>query len=274
MSHHFVSLIVLGILSVTVASQANAAEPNPLSCAHAHNDYYHQRPLFDALDQGFTSVEADVFLVGDELLVGHFRWELRRDRSLESLYLAPLKKRIEANDGQVYSQPARMILLVDIKEDGAEAYAVLDKLLTKYADIVSVTKDGEFHQKALTVIISGDRAQKEIAKSNPRYAGIDGRVSDLDREAPSDLLPLISDNWNNHFKWKGSGEMPAAEREKLKSIVDRSHAKGRLVRFWATPESPRVWAELHQAGVDLIGTDQLEKLAEYLNAAPEKDEGT
>src|SRR5262249_1980163 len=34
--------------------------PTPLIHAHAHNDYEHTRPLFDALDQGFCSVEADI----------------------------------------------------------------------------------------------------------------------------------------------------------------------------------------------------------------------
>ena len=43
----------------------------PLLQAHAHNDYLHDRPLLDALDQGFASVEADVFLVGDKLCVAH-----------------------------------------------------------------------------------------------------------------------------------------------------------------------------------------------------------
>src|SRR5712692_10174041 len=43
----------------------------PLKHAHAHNDYEHKRPLLDALDHGFCSVEADVFLDGDALLVGH-----------------------------------------------------------------------------------------------------------------------------------------------------------------------------------------------------------
>ena len=35
----------------------------PLAQAHAHNDYEHDRPLLDALEHGFTSVEADVWLV-------------------------------------------------------------------------------------------------------------------------------------------------------------------------------------------------------------------
>ena len=61
--------------------------------------------------------------------------------------------------------------------------------------------------------------------------------------------------------------MPEAEREKLNGIVARAHAKGRRVRFWATPESPVIWQELKTAGVDLIGTDDLEKLSKFLRSS-------
>src|SRR6266571_3355435 len=44
------------------------ADPMPLIHAHAHNDYEHARPLFDALDRGFCSVEADIYLVDGQLL--------------------------------------------------------------------------------------------------------------------------------------------------------------------------------------------------------------
>ena len=53
------------------ATLLNAEElPGPLGQAHAHNDYYHKRPLLDALSHGFCSVEADVFLKNGRLLVG------------------------------------------------------------------------------------------------------------------------------------------------------------------------------------------------------------
>ena len=48
-----------------------APDVSPLPQAHAHNDYEHDRPLRDALDPGFTSVEADVWLVDGKLLVAH-----------------------------------------------------------------------------------------------------------------------------------------------------------------------------------------------------------
>jgi hypothetical protein len=64
----------LSALLALVALGAGAAEPDsviPLVNAHAHNDYEHDRPLFDALDHGFCSVEADIHLVDGQLLVAH-----------------------------------------------------------------------------------------------------------------------------------------------------------------------------------------------------------
>ena len=54
--------------------------------AHAHNDYLHARPLLDALECGFCSVEADIYLVDGQLLVAHTQLELSPDRTLRSLY--------------------------------------------------------------------------------------------------------------------------------------------------------------------------------------------
>ena len=79
------------------AEQARLNESKPLLRAHSHNDYHHKHPLLDALDSGFCSVEADVFLKDATLLVGHSRFELKKERTLEALYLVPLAERVKAN---------------------------------------------------------------------------------------------------------------------------------------------------------------------------------
>ena len=238
--------------------------PTPLANAHAHNDYLHKRPLLDALDHGFTSIEADVFPVDGQLLVAHTFLELSKDKTLESIYLKPLRDIVKRNSGSIYGNGKPIILLVDIKTKGVEAYALLDSLLKSYDDIVSSHLEGKFLEKPVTIIISGDRPRAEIEKSNPRYAAIDGRLGDLEFASSASLVPLISDNWGNHFKYRGQGEMAAAEREKLAAIVKKCHEQGRRLRFWATPENSTLWAELQNAGVDLIGTDDLKALQKHL----------
>ncbi len=247
--------------------RAAAAEEKPVAPvrqAHAHNDYEHKRPLLDALAQGFCSVEADVFLVGEELRIGHTRLALRPERTLEKLYLAPLKERVRTNGGRVYREGPTIYLLIDVKTEAEATYAAVDKLLARYGDMLSVVRDGKFQAGAITVVISGNRAQETIKRQKVRYAGIDGRPADLDSDAPAYQLPWISASWGSVFRWKGEGAMPAAERDKLKEFVGKAHKHGRMVRFWATPEKPEVWKELLAAKVDLINTDRLAELRRFL----------
>ena len=75
---------------------------------------------------------------------------------------------------------------------------------------------------------------------------------------------MISDRWSSHFKWRGEGDMPVAEKKKLQEAVRKAHARGRTLRFWATPEKTSVWKVLHEAGVDHINTDKLAELAAFL----------
>ncbi len=41
-----------------------------------------------------------------------------------------------------------------------------------------------------------------------RYAAYDGRLSDLGDTTDPAFMPLISDNWTQHFTWMGVGPMP------------------------------------------------------------------
>jgi hypothetical protein len=236
----------------------------PLPRAHAHNDYEHPRPLFDALDHGFCSVEADIWLTPEGLLVAHDRQDLRPERTLEKLYLQPLRERIKASGGRVYPGGPAFYLLIDVKTEAAATYAALDKVLAQYADILSVTRDGKVEPKAVTVILSGNRATETIAKQPLRYVGVDGRPENLEGDAPAELFPWISANWTQLFRWKGEGPIPAAEKQKLADYVQRAHRQGRKVRFWATPEKEAMWRELLAADVDFVNTDKLAELQRFL----------
>ena len=242
-----------------------------LSRAHAHNDYKHDRPLYDALAHGFSSVEADIFLVDDDLYVAHDRREITADRTLRLLYLDPLRERIRQNGGRVYPNGPEFTLLIDIKTAAVPTYKTLDKILAEYRDILTTFGPNGRSDKAVLAIVSGNRPFELMASQEVRYAGYDGRLTDLESDASLDLIPLISDNWTRHFTWNGTGRMPAKERRKLREIVQTAHKKGRRVRFWATPDSPSpareaVWGELVSVGIDLINTDDLKGLQQFLPA--------
>ncbi|MFM7521036.1 MAG: phosphatidylinositol-specific phospholipase C/glycerophosphodiester phosphodiesterase family protein [Planctomycetota bacterium] len=249
-------------LAGDLGAQPPVAPPPPspvrvLPHAHAHNDYAHARPLSDALDHGFSSVEADVFPIDGDLLVGHGRGELRAGRTLRALYLDPLRERLEKT-GAVHPGAGPFTLLVDFKADGAAAYRLLAEQLAPVRRFL--TGPGP----ALAVIVSGARPIEEIAADPDRLVGIDGRPADLDRDdRPAALVPLVSERWGQLFTWIGTGEMPADQRSALEALVAKAHARGQRLRFWGTPERPAMWRALRAAGVDLVGTDDLAALAAF-----------
>ncbi|MFE0727132.1 phosphatidylinositol-specific phospholipase C/glycerophosphodiester phosphodiesterase family protein [Streptomyces antibioticus] len=246
--------------------------PRPLWRAHAHNDYEHPRPLLDALDHRFGSVEADIFLVDGELLVAHSADQLDPARTLESLYLAPLAARVRAHHGSVYrGHRWPLQLLVDIKTEGASTYLVLDRQLRRYQGLFTTYAHGKVRPGAVTAVVSGDRAARvPLAAQSVRHAFYDGRLADLGTTDAA-FAPLISDNWTLNFGWLGVGAFPEAERRRLRAIVAAAHARGRRVRFWATPDlagpaRDAVWTELLAAGVDHLNTDDLAGLEAFLDA--------
>jgi len=247
--------------------------PRPLWRAHAHNDYEHPRPLSDALDHRFGSVEADIFLVGDQLLIGHTVDDLDPTRTLESLYLDPLAARVKANYGSVYRGWRRPLqLLVDIKTEGSSTYLELDRHLRRYRHLFTTYAHGRVFPGPVTAVISGDRAARTPMEAQTvRRAFYDGRLTDLGSAAPASFISLISDNWTLNFTWQGLGAFPDAERQRLHGIVDTAHARGRQVRFWATPDlagpaRDALWDELLDAGVDYLNTDDLAGLEAFLDA--------
>ncbi|MFI1755420.1 phosphatidylinositol-specific phospholipase C/glycerophosphodiester phosphodiesterase family protein [Streptomyces sp. NPDC020571] len=258
------------------AGTALAAEgrhgPRPLWRAHAHNDYEHPRPLLDALDHRFGSVEADIYLVGGQLLVAHAPEDLDPSRTLESLYLDPLAARVRAGHGRVYRRDRGSLqLLIDIKTEGEATYLELDRRLRRYQHLFTSYAHGRVFPGAVTAVVSGDRAARApMAAQGTRRAFYDGRLTDLGTTAPASFVPLISDNWTLNFTWQGVGTFPVAERRRLRDIVGAAHARGQRVRFWATPDvagpaRDAVWAELLAAGVDHLNTDDLAGLKAFLD---------
>lgn len=236
----------------------------PLLRAHAHNDYEHTRPLLDALDQGFCSVEADVWLVEGQLLVAHELKAVQKERTLQKLYLDPLLERVKANGGRVYPNSPMLTLFIDFKSDATNTYHTLTAILKPYEKMLTSFTTDRTETNAVMIIISGNRPRALMEAEKVIYVSYDGRLDDLKKPASPHLIPMISDNWGKHFKWRGKGPLPEQEQAKLKTLVAQAHAQGRRIRFWNAPDSPAGWSVLLDAGVDLINTDNLAGLHDFL----------
>lgn len=248
-----------------VALLALAPSVVPLPRAHAHNDYDQRRPLVGALENGFCSIEADVFPIDGKLLVAHNRDRVTASRELDGMYLKPLIGQIEAHRGHVYEKPTEVTLLVDIKENGSEAYRILKQELAPYHRYLTSYMNGKVKHRALMVVLSGDRPIADLTAEKERWAFIDGRFDDpMPGAADPALTPLVSTAWSDEFKWNGSGSIPDADLTHLRELVSKTHGHGQKIRFWETSETNAMWTVLLENQVDLIGTDLQPQLARFL----------
>lgn len=260
----------------------------PLPC-HSHNDYWRKVPLFEALSYGCASVEADIFLsdkpVHDgiknvELYVGHERSVLNPDRTLTSLYLAPLFRILyeqmpaeedEASEGIFGSSPSTtLVLLVDFKpsKNSSAVWQALELHLTTFRGFNWLTRwDHERNERVpgpLTIVATGDAPFEKIA------ASVHG---DVFYDAPLDKL-ATDDRYNESNSYYASASLSglvgkvglgnslsSAQVDDLSSAVGFAKEKGLVTRVWDIPKWPvatrnKLWGQVIEAGVGVLNVDE------------------
>ena len=237
---------------------------NPVKMAHSHNDYLNDKPLLSALENSFKSIEVDVFLLMSELYVGHNWLQLRKNKTIEKLYLDHLWQKYNENSGSIYKNNIPLYLLVDFKTSSNKTYLALLTKLEKYKPMLTRVVSGSLIQGAVTIIISGDKPDVDgFKKETERITFLDGRFSDIGMNISNDIMPLISMSWLDHFQWDGIGKLPKNQRAVLDKIIKAVHLEDKHLRFWATPDNKNSWITLEQAGVDLINTDKISEFSNY-----------
>ena len=107
--------------------------------------------------------------------------------------------------------------------------------------------------------VSGSGAGRKDAP-----CGIDGRVNGLGSQHSFFEKPLISQSFRSRFRWSGLGTLDPEQQTRLRSLSKRVKEEGRLLRLWATPDTPEAWKTLLDCGVGLINTDQPTKAAKFV----------
>jgi len=224
------------------------------SGVHSHNDYDQSVPFWKAYSAGVTSIEVDVYLKGNKILVAHDKEELRADRKLERLYLEPLQTAIALD-----LEPRNIQLLVDIKSEAYQTLEVLINLLENYPEITN--------HKETSIVISGNRPALEDYVNYPSPIYFDYQSLDsVEDPLVLDKIAMVSLNFTNYSVWNGKGRLSQADLIRVISIIDKAHALGRPFRFWAIPDSKSSWKALSDLGVDLINTDKPFECVAYLGS--------
>lgn len=249
-----VSLLAGAALSVN----AQVKTSYTVADAHSHNDYKNSIPFFRAYEKGFGSIEADCYAVNGQLMVAHEKNEIDAKRSLKILYIDPLIEKFKRD-------PQRHLrLLIEIKED----YKAILPLVIKELKPLEQYLDYEGHPGRLSIVMTGGVPPAAEMTNYPAWISFD--VDHMDGFTPEQWkkIGLVSFPFGKYMHWNGKGVLNTEEIARVKAGIDSVHNSGKKIRFWETPDTKSSWLALIRLGVDVIGTDKIEELGDFLNKKP------
>lgn len=264
-------LMVMSLLAACapkpVLPPVDAGATLPASVAHAHNDYQHTHPLFDALDQNFHSVEADIYFNAGDLRVSHEGLIFKG--TLKDLYLDPLAQRVADHGGFVFDDHQPFWLWIDLKDGSTQLQDALAALLEKYPFLTTFTDGQAPTPAAVTVVLTGNGAKVSLVdRPSPRPY-----IRDSNDYASTD--PHADQKWAYYaiesldfFSWDGHGAMPDGQLQQLHNLVNAAHVKERRLRVYDSPDTPEYWTLAKAAGLDFINADDLAGLRAVMDATP------
>jgi len=189
--------ITLVLLFRFIDMQAQPVWYTP-SNAHSHNDYQNPHPFYTAYDAGLGSMEADIFLYHDSLVIGHTTGDLQYKRTLESLYLVPLLEQVKLHNGYPYQDSARELqLLIDIKTEPVATLKKLTEVLVNYPLLIS--------SPGIKLVITGNKPDMATFSLYPPFIWFDGELDKVYTGLALKKIVMLSGDFKNYSSWNGKG---------------------------------------------------------------------
>ncbi|MEO7531527.1 MAG: alkaline phosphatase [Sediminibacterium sp.] len=226
---------------------------------HAHNDYDHNIPFTQAYGLQLGSIEADVLWINDTLFVAHGAKYLKREVLFESSYLQKLDRFVKERNGYAYEDTTAVLqLLIDIKTDSLQTLNAVLKSIQKFPRLVN---------RSVRFVITGNQLPADQFNLYPSYILFDGKINDPSHIKNLNRIGLFSADFSKYSKWKGEGEIPAADLALLKMDIAKVHELHKQIRFWGVPDNANTWRNMMNLGVDYINTDQIAEVAKFVAAS-------
>ncbi len=226
---------------------------------HSHNDYIQTIPFWDAYANGANSIEADIFLIENNLYVAHNEKDIITSRTLEALYLKPLQTALEMS----FKKDQELFLLIDVK---SEAVSTLNKLIT-----ILKTYPTIINNQNIKIIISGNRPNSDTYSKYPPFIFFDYQeLSQPISFENKEKVAMVSLDFGKFSKWNGKGRLTHEDYNRVIAVITKAKAMNKPFRFWGTPDSKSSWKTLFDMGIDVINTDTPYKCVNYINSLPNR----
>ena len=265
--------------------------PKPI---HSHNDYWRPLPFWTALSVGAISIEADVWLFNDTLLVGHEEAALTPARTLQSLYIDPIITVLQQTNpsSSPYISPSSrpngvfdtsssqtLYLFIDVKTPGPATWPSVVSALAplRSAGYLTTYNGTAITPGPVTVIGTGNTPQSNFTDpSQPRDYFFDANLALLNgsqSNITAEVSPVASTQFSRYVGEVNGTQLNETQLAVVREQVGLAREKGILARYWDTPGWPigrrnAVWRTLEEVGGMelLLNADDLRAAAGFVGS--------
>jgi alkaline phosphatase len=254
--------ILILIAAIALSCSTLGAQNSVL--LHSHNDYERNEPFWDAYNEHFDSIEADVWCIDGTLFVSHDRKDVNPERTFEAMYQQPILRVFEQNGGRPWAGSGRTLqLLIDIKETTEPTLGTLVELLNAHRDVF----DPAVNPYAVRVVMTGNVPAPADFVKYPDYIFFDGNLDIEYTDEQLRRIALFSAPFYKYSLWRGRGRGRRAAWMKVEAAVEHAHALGKPIRFWGAPESKVVYRVFPSRGIDYVNSDRPAESAQFFRTS-------
>lgn len=244
-------LITFSLLLLTLCLSIDA-QIMLIDKAISKDDHKRKEPLTEALNVNLAGVSLKAKVGKD----GSIKCD---GKLFEELYLKPLLKRANENNGWIYAnRPDEFILFVDVDGDSTAAFRSFEKYFEIYSSILSSFAEGKRNKKAIKLVLTGDIPRTKILEATNRYCTVDEPIQKIDSRYDGNSISISTLNFKKQFNWDGNQNMPNMQYHSYISYLKNARKAGHLSFITNIPQTPNAWGIMLEAGADYLEIEDFE----------------
>lgn len=234
------------------------------------NNFVTNNQLWESIGNGVFNFQADVMMIFGKLYVTSIMPE-NADHKLPTLseaYLYPLFNQFKKNNGEIVpGYSGDIYLILNLLGQPAQIYKELAAQMNPYAEMLTYyDAEGKKHQGKLRILVNDKADFEKINKIKHSFLGLVGNMTDIDKNIATEKMPVIEVNFDELTSWKGVGNIPFEDFNKIKTVIQKVHSQGKKISINNCPAHKTIAELIISSKADFINTVESNRMADFFDS--------
>jgi len=225
--------------------------------------------LWESIGNGIINFETDVMYIYGKLYVTSLMPDSANHKipTLTDAYLYPLFNQFKKNNGEIIpGYQGDIFLILNISNQPVQVYKELATEMRPFTEMLSFELGGVKHPGKLRILIKDNNQLEKINSIKPSFLGLVGSLADIDKNTDSGKMPIIEVDLGEITSWKGTGNIPFEDFQKIKDLVAKVHTQNKKISFRNCPTYKAIADVIQTSKADFVSTQEAIKMSGYFVA--------